>query len=273
MPPNSAAAAARIRAPRACVPPPPAPPHHHPAPAMAGDLVLVTGATGFLAQHVVAAVLAAPELYRVRGTVRSLAASKQRVYSVLANPADQARVELVEVPDTSSSDLTTAMDGVTYVLHVASPYIISNVTDVDAQLLHPAVEGTLNALRYAATSPTVRRVVVTSSFAAVTDFTKGGPNRPGHVYTPQDWQPFGRTEALAQGGAVAYSASKKLAEKAAWDFVAEQKPHFDLATINPPMIYGASLPWATRKTLNTSSAAIYHVRLPFSQLDDRADPF
>lgn len=231
---------------------------------MAGELVLVTGVTGFLAQHVLHALLAAPEQYRVRGTVRSLAAARERVYAALppSSSADNSqRVELVEVADTASSDLAAALDGVAFVLHVASPYIINNVTDVEAQLLRPAQEGTLNLLRYAAKSPSVRRVVVTSSFAAVTDFTKGGPNRPGVTYTPHDWQPFGREEALAQGGAVAYSASKKLAEKAAWDFVAQEKPQFDLATINPPMIYGKSLPWATRQTLNTSSQAIYNVRL------------
>ncbi len=230
----------------------------------AGPLVLITGITGFLAQHVLRSVLAAPENYRVRGTVRSLAKSKSLIYDHLPSARaarDKERVELVEVPDTASSDLSAALEGVEYVLHVASPYVIANITDPKEQLLKPAVDGTLNVLRYAKESKSIKRIGITSSFAAVTDFSKGGPNRPGFTYTAQDWQPFGEKEALEQGGAIAYSVSKKLAEKAAWDFVKENKGKigWDLFTINPPMIYGPSTPWVTKKSLNTSSGAIYNV--------------
>ena len=227
-------------------------------------LVLITGVTGFLANHVLRAVLEAPQNYRVRGTVRSLSKSSALIHDNLPSPDMQKRVELVEVPDTASSDLSKALDGVDYVLHIASPYVIANITDPKKQLLQPAVEGTLNVLKHAADSKTVKRIGITSSFAAVNDFPKGGANRPGHTYTAKDWMPFEESDALEQGGAIAYSVSKKLAEKAAWDFVEQQnkagkKLNWDICTYNPPMIYGPSTPWQTKKTLNTSSAAIYNV--------------
>ena len=230
-----------------------------------GPLVLITGITGFLAQHVLAQALSAPQNFRVRGTVRSLTKSQSQVLSNLPGGGrDQSRVELVEVADTASSDLSAALQDVTYVIHVASPYIIHDITDPKKQLLEPAVDGTLNVLRHAKDSKTIKRIAITSSFAAVTDFQKGGPNRPGFTYTPQDWMPLTEQDAIEKGGAIAYSVSKKLAEKAAWDFLEKEKPSWDLVTLNPPMIYGPSVAWATKKSLNTSSKAIYNVSLFFS---------
>ncbi|KAK0547603.1 hypothetical protein OC846_004797 [Tilletia horrida] len=228
---------------------------------MAGELVVITGITGFLATHVLKATLAAPEKYRVRGTLRS-AAKKEQVLSILGDDAERERVEFVEVKDTASSDLTAALDGATYVLHTASPYQIEGITDPHAQLLSPAVHGTTNVLEYAAKVPTIKRLVITSSFAAVTDFLQGGPNRPGFTYTSKDWLPLTEEDALKPDapGAVIYSISKKLAEKAAWQFIEEQKPGFDIATMNPPMIYGPTLqPNVTLASLNTSSRAIYNL--------------
>jgi nucleoside-diphosphate-sugar epimerase len=84
------------------------------------SLVLLTGVTGFLAAHVLDALLANPAGYRVRGTLRSL--SKKDALLARLAPADRERVELVVVEDTASSDLTEALQGVEYVAHVASPY-------------------------------------------------------------------------------------------------------------------------------------------------------
>lgn len=84
------------------------------------SLVLLTGITGFLAAHVLDALLAHPAGYRVRGTLRSL--SKREALLARLAPADRERVELVVVEDTASSDLTEALRGVEYVAHVASPY-------------------------------------------------------------------------------------------------------------------------------------------------------
>lgn len=192
----------------------PLPPLHHNPASMSSSspIVLITGITGFLAAHVLDAVLASPENFRVRGTLRSL----NKKDSLLARlGANASRVELVQVGATEKDDLSEAVKGVTYIAHVASPYQLQ-VEDVERDLLIPAIEGTLNILRYAQKEPSVKRVAITSSFAAVTDFTKGGPNRPGFVYTKDDWNPFKREDAQ---GAVAYSVSKTLVggeETALW---------------------------------------------------------
>lgn len=167
-------------------------------------IVLITGITGFLSAHVLDAVLAAPQKFRVRGTVRNIE-KKDGLLRRLA-PEDARRVEIVQVAKTESSDLSEAVRGVSYIAHVASPYQL-NVQDPERDLLVPAIEGTLNILRYAAKEPSVKKIAITSSFAAVTDFTKGGPNRPGYTYTEQDWNPFDRPDAK---GPVAYATSKKL---------------------------------------------------------------
>lgn len=220
---------------------PTTPPHHHllkqdSKMTSSGPLVLLTGATGFLAAHVLDSLLASPHKYRVRGTLRSL--SKKDALLARLSEEDRERVELVEVKDTATSDLTDALKGVHLVAHVASPYqlvsdafaarcssspahpvccIPQNVEDAERDLLKPAIEGTLNLLRYAAKVNTVERIAITSSFAAVTDFNQGGPNRPGFTYTADDWNPSTYEDAVKAGGAgaFAYSASKKLVSCAA----------------------------------------------------------
>jgi nucleoside-diphosphate-sugar epimerase len=166
-------------------------------------IVLITGVTGFLAAHVLDSVLASPNNYRVRGTTRTLGKKD----ALLARLGDNAeRVELVLVEATEKDDLTEVVKGVTYIAHVASPYQLQ-VDDIERDLLQPAIEGTLNVLRYAQKEPSVKKIAITSSFAAVVDFGAGGPNRPGFTYTQKDWNPLNREDAK---GPVAYAVSKKL---------------------------------------------------------------
>ncbi|KGO44899.1 Protein of unknown function DUF3425 [Penicillium expansum] len=118
-------------------------------------------------------------------------------------------------------------------------------------------------------APQVKRVVITSSFAAMMDITKG--NWPDHVYSEADWNPIPYEVAAASDayGAVSYSTAKALAERAAWDFVQEVKPQFDIATIMPPMIYGPNLnATVDLANLNTSSADIYRLISPQSKSSD-----
>lgn len=224
---------------------------------MTGPLVLITGITGFLAAHVLDAVLASPANYRVRGTLR-LVNKKEAILARLSEE-DRQRIEFVEVADTATSDLLPAVRGVEIIHHVASPYQL-NVKDAEKDLLIPAVEGTLNILRFAKHEKSVKKVVITSSFAAVTSLKEGGPDRPGYTYTAEHWNPATYQDAIEAGGAGAfsYSVSKKLAEQAAWDFVQNENPTFEIACVNPPMIYGPSLqPGVKLSNLNTSSATIY----------------
>lgn len=132
------------------------------------------------------------------------------------------------------SAFSEAVRGVDGVVHTASPFKIG-VEDNERDLIRPVLEGTRNILdSIEKNAPTVKRVVLASSFAAMLDSSKG--NRPGYVYNEKDWSPTTYEDASREDtpGIVSYLAAKSLAEKAAWDFVRDRKPHFDLVTILPP---------------------------------------
>merc|ERR1711939_173005 len=144
--------------------------------------VLVTGASGFLASYVIDQFLQAG--YLVKGTVRS----KAKGESILTRyPDNKDKLELVEVPDiVEGTGLAEALKGVDVVAHVASPYALT-VQDPLKDFIQPAVNGTLSVLK-ACKVAGINRVVVTSSFAAVTNFDLGGPWRD-YTYTSDDWNP------------------------------------------------------------------------------------
>ena len=125
------------------------------------------------------------------------------------------------------ADPFTAHADVDAILHLASPYIV-NVKDPQRDLVDPAVQGTLSMLRAAKANPRVKRVVLTSSMAAVTD----EPDE--RVLTEADWN---RKSSLTRNP---YYYSKTLAERAAWDFMAAERPGFDLVVINPFLVMGPS---------------------------------
>lgn len=193
-----------------------------------GATVLVSGANGFIAGHVVAQLL--EKGHAVVGTVRN-PDDTAKVGFLRAMPGD---VRLVAA-DLTAADPFSAHADVDYILHLASPYIV-DVKDPKRDLVDPAVEGTLSMLRAAQANPRVRRVVLTSSMAAVTD-------EPGvAVLTEADWN---TKSSLSRNP---YYYSKTLAERAAWDFMAAQKPAFDLVVINPFLVIGPS----HSKAVNTS---------------------
>lgn len=236
--------------------------------------ILVTGASSFVGTHVIKAFLRAG--YRVRGQVRN-AASAAKVRRAFPTPGGDGddegnnnnndRLTTVEVPDiTAPGAFDAAVAGVSGVVHCASPFVLHDVADAERDLLAPAVRGTTRVLESAASrAPRVRRVVVTSSFAAIVDPAQG--LRPGYVYTEDDWNPTTREEAVAAtgagSGAVAYCASKAFAERAAGEFVARERPGFTVATVCPPMVYGPVEHDVgggdLRGKLNTSIADIYRL--------------
>jgi nucleoside-diphosphate-sugar epimerase len=193
---------------------------------MSDTRVLVTGGSGFVAAHCILRLLA--DGYRVRTTVRSLAREGQ-VRAMLtqggAEPGD--RLEFVQADLLSDEGWSEAVAGCDYVLHVASPLPMLQPRNHDV-LVRPAREGTLRVLK-AAHGAGVRRVLLTSSFAAV---GYGHPPREA-AFTEADW-----TDPTAEG---AYIKSKTLAEQAAWDFVAGEGKGLELATVNPVVILGPAL--------------------------------
>ncbi|MBS2012158.1 MAG: aldehyde reductase [Deltaproteobacteria bacterium] len=196
--------------------------------------VLVTGASGFIASRIVEQLLA--KGHRVRGTVRSLAKGKD-LEPLRALPGASERLELVEADLLREGAFDDAAQGVEAVLHTASPYVL-DAKDPQRVLVDPAVKGTRNVLEAAKKSSTVKRVVVTSSMAAITDEPESD-----HVLTEADWNEKSSLERNP------YYYSKTLAERAAWDFVEREKPSFDLVVINPFLVIGPSLTPA----INTSN--------------------
>lgn len=157
-----------------------------------------------------------------------------------------------------------------YVLHTASPFHF-NVQDPVKDFLDPAIKGTTGILKaikeYA---PTVKRVVITSSFAAIVN----GKQHP-KVYSEKEWNPVTWEEALDHsqvyraskvsdtGRSAWVNASAKsvpyqtFAEKAAWAFVEKEKPNFDIATINPPLVFGPIVHYLNSlEAINTSNQRI-----------------
>jgi nucleoside-diphosphate-sugar epimerase len=181
--------------------------------------VLVTGASGFIAGHVIRELV--ENGYAVRGTVRDPAARDK-----VAHLPDS--VELVQVDLDRDEGWAEAVAGCQYVMHVASPFPSGPPRDED-ELIRPAVEGTLRVLRAAADSDTVERVVLTSSIAAI---TSGRDRHDTTVHTEQDWADLEHSAA--------YAKSKTLAERAAWDFVAEH-PRLELVVVNPGLVLGPVL--------------------------------
>ena len=198
---------------------------------MSGERVLVTGGTGFVGVHCILALLR--EGYRVRTTVRSLDRDHE-VRAMLAQGGAQLSDKPGEALEFRVADLlsdngwTDAVAGCTYVLHVASPFPGSDPKDED-ELIRPAREGALRVLK-ASRDAGVKRVVLTSSFAAI----GYGTEKLERAYTEEDW-----TDPTADVSA--YVKSKTLAERAAWDFMAEEGGAMELSVVNPVGILGPAL--------------------------------
>jgi dihydroflavonol-4-reductase len=193
--------------------------------------ILVTGATGFVASRIVEQLLSTGR--RVRGTVRSL---KSRDLPALRTMPGAAALELVEADLLTEGSFDRAAEGCSSVLHTASPYTLT-VTDPQRELVGPAVNGTVNVLA-SCERARVNRVVLTSSMAAITDEPESD-----RVLTENDWNTKSSLERNP------YYYSKTLAERAAWDFVKQRRPWFDLVAVNPFLIVGPSLV----EGLNTSN--------------------
>jgi nucleoside-diphosphate-sugar epimerase len=189
--------------------------------------VLVTGGSGFVGAHCVAHLLQAG--YRVRTTVRALEREADVRAMLKTNGTEPSgRLAVVAADLMSDEGWPEAVAGCDYVLHVASPFPAGAPRHED-DLIVPAREGARRVLR-AARDAGVKRVVMTSSFAAV-GYSAKDPNEP---YTEQDW-----TDPNADVGA--YVKSKTLAERAAWELIAKEGGDLELAVINPVGIFGPVL--------------------------------
>ncbi len=189
------------------------------------ETVLVTGGSGFLANWCLVALL--EQGYEVRTTVRDLAREGEVREAVAAAGQASDGLTVLSADLTGDDGWDEAVAGCDYVLHVASPFPPVQPQDPD-ELIVPAREGTRRVLR-AALAAGVRRVVVTSSVAAIS-----GAKTPGPL-TEEDW-----TDPDAPG-LTPYARSKTIAERAAWELVREAGAEQRLATVNPGAILGPLL--------------------------------
>jgi nucleoside-diphosphate-sugar epimerase len=203
---------------------------HQPTP----DLVLVTGATGFIAQHVVLQLLEAG--YRVRGTARAAGRTAEIAAVLAPHLSDAAHARLADDFEMVAADLTSddgwadAVAGCRFVHHVASP-IPRTPPKHDDELVVPARDGALRVLR-AAHGAGVERVVLTSSIAAVLY----GRDRD-RTFTDADWSNVDDPRIGA------YEKSKTIAERAAWEYVGGlgEGARPELVCINPGLVLGPIL--------------------------------
>ena len=192
------------------------------------DLVLLTGASGFLGAHTALALLRAG--FRVRAGVRDVAMTGSR-FAAFTPVSERARLSFVGLDLRRDDGWQAAAAGSRYVVHVASPVPAGPVKNA-ADVVEPAVEGTLRVLG-AARSAKVERVVVTSSTAAVI----WGQARDGtKTYDETDW-------TVVNASVGAYERSKTFAEHAAWDYVRglPESERFELVTLLPGAILGPLL--------------------------------
>ena len=181
--------------------------------------VFLTGASGFIAKHILRELL--EQGYQVRASIRS---DKRKDELQGLFPA--AALEFATLDLTKDEGWQDALHGCDVLIHTASPFPLTEPKDPQ-DLIRPAVDGTLRAM-HAATEAGIKRVILTSSCAAIykqADKPKMQSSDETYWTTPND------------PSVGAYEASKTLAEKAAWDFVADT-PEIALTTINPGAVFG-----------------------------------
>lgn len=189
--------------------------------------ILVTGGTGFLGSHIILQLL--QKSYKVRTTLRSMKRKDEVIDMLKAGGLTHfENLSFVEADLLRDDNWDEAVQDCDYVLHVASPFPAQDPKD-ENELIIPARDGALRVLK-AARDAGVKRVVLTSSFAAIGYST----DPKNHIFTETDW-----TDPNAP--IPPYIKSKTIAEKAAWVFVQNEAETLELTVINPVGIFGPVL--------------------------------
>ncbi len=193
--------------------------------------VLVTGATGYVAGWLVKRLL--EEGITVHAAVRDPEKKEKLVHLDKLAEKSKGTIRYFKSDLLEKGSYAEAMKGCELVFHTASPFAL-DVKDPQKDLIDPAVKGTENVLETANQSPSVKRVVVTSSCAAIYTDAIDCQKAPGGVLTEEVWNTTASLDYQP------YSYSKTLAEKKAWE-IAEKQSQWDLVTINPCLVLGPPL--------------------------------
>ncbi len=205
--------------------------------------VLVTGATGYVAGWLVKRLL--EDGITVHAAVRNPDNKIKVAYlDKLANES-KGSIKYFKSDLLDKGSYEEAMKGCELVYHTASPFTL-DVKDPQRDLIDPAVKGTENVLESANKTSSVKRVVVTSSCAAIYTDAIDSHNVPGGKLTEDNWNTTSSLEYQP------YSYSKTLAEKRAWE-MAEEQNRWDLVTVNPAMVLG---PFLNTNTNTSESLSI-----------------
>ncbi|KAI9078272.1 hypothetical protein K1719_039774 [Acacia pycnantha] len=206
-------------------------------------VVCVTGASGFIASWLVKLLLLRG--YSVRGTVRDPNDSSKTEHLLKLEGAKE-RLSLFKANLLEEGSFESAIEGCDGVFHTASP-VFRAIKDPQAELVEPAVKGTLNVLKSCAKSPSVKRVILTSSMAAV---SCNGKPLTSDVIVDETW--FSDPDVCKQYSqeGSGYQLSKTLAEEAAGKVAKEN--NIDMVTINPARVIGPLL----QPTINSSTGQV-----------------
>ena len=191
--------------------------------------VLITGLSGFLAQHTALQLL--EQGYQVRGTLRDLNRQQSVIDTLISAGAhiDEHNLTFAEADLIADNGWAEAVAGCDYVMHIASPFPPASPQSED-ELIIPAREGSLRVL-CAARDAAVKRVIVTSSFGAI-----GYGHPPNRArFTELDWT------NEQERGVSAYIRSKTLAERAVWEFQSTEAGEMEICVINPTGIFGPAI--------------------------------
>lgn len=223
--------------------------------------ILLTGVSGFIAKRIAFDLLATG--HSVIGSLRSLKRADEVRAALKANGLEDAavaRLGFVTLDLDSDAGWHAAMSGIDAVIHTASPFPLAQPKD-ENDVIRPAVDGTMRVLK-AAQAAGVTRIVLTSSLEAVMHGKKSGP------VTEADWTD------LSAPTVSAYTRSKTLAERAAWDFVAKH-PEMQLTCINPGMVLGTPMDRETGSSISVinrimagKDPVVPDIRLPVTDISD-----
>jgi nucleoside-diphosphate-sugar epimerase len=194
---------------------------------MAGELVLITGGTGHIGSRTL--VEALRKGYKVRAAVRSASRFNELKSAPFVQPYLDHLTSVI-VPDIEEDGaFDEAVKGVDYIVHLASPLARASDDD-ETNIIQPAIRGTLSILYSALKEPAIKKVVITSSVAAV------APPIRDKIFTTDNIQPD--PHGPYPSSFAAYSASKKLAYNRTREFIQKENPHFNIINIMPSFVVG-----------------------------------